>query len=660
MLSAVVQTQSAIIAIVITLTLIAVQLTASAYSPRVVDIFKKNPDMWILLSCYGVSIFYGFIVLKLVKETEGGAVSQSVIWSLGPISISFEFFVSLAYWLGAFTFVALFPYMWYIISLLKSENIINRLANEITKDKILEYIKLAKTSGGVEKRLVADPIQPIVDIIHGSIMKYDLETTRVGLKAVTDQVIKILVIKSIGQDDEREILKRFCNYLRRISKLAISREDIASTAEVIENFEIFGRSTAKNGLETATLQVTESLEAVGCIAAENGLEAAQVTGSLEAVGRTAAENGLEAATLQAAKSLEAVGRTAAENGLGTGARVAVMSLGKIRETAAEKGLEKVTGQVAWSLGVVGRASAENGFETAAMEAVLHLGVVGMAAVREKLYLFSWDNIPGKDDEKLRKFLVEDIGIDWAEDAKIDKSNDGTTIHIFTGEHSAEIKMDDNKEKAILKISDGKTHSLEVKTDNNKLNIYKGLKEATRRAVWSLGEVGRASVKKGFEVEKSLAARYLGEAGRDSVKKGFLSPSLKAAEYLGIIGKFAAYSGLEAEASLAVRYLEVIGKIAAEKGPEHTTRQAVEALGEVGRAAVKNELEDVIQQAADSLAELTLLSEEIVKTAIHDYELKLEMEIIQDRGFMPYPTENGHFKKIMKLYEQKLEELRAEK
>jgi uncharacterized membrane protein len=100
MLSALVQSQAAIVAIVITLTLIAVQLTASAYSPRVMDIFKKNPDMWILLSCYGFSIFYGFIVLKLVEGAEGEFVSQSVVWSLGPISISFEFCVSLAYWLG--------------------------------------------------------------------------------------------------------------------------------------------------------------------------------------------------------------------------------------------------------------------------------------------------------------------------------------------------------------------------------------------------------------------------------------------------------------------------------------------------------------------------------------------------------------------------------
>jgi uncharacterized membrane protein len=172
MLSALVQSQTAIVAIVITLTLIAVQLTDS---PRVIDIFKKNPDMWILLSVYGFSIFYGFIVLKLV---EGEAVSQSAIWSLGPISISFEFCVSMAYWLGAFTFVVLFPYMLNIIGLLKSENVIKRLSIEITKDKILNSKE--------------DPIQPVVDIIHGSIIKYDLETTRVGLKTFTEQVLEII------------------------------------------------------------------------------------------------------------------------------------------------------------------------------------------------------------------------------------------------------------------------------------------------------------------------------------------------------------------------------------------------------------------------------------------------------------------------------------
>ena len=59
MLSALVQSQVAIVAIVVSLTLIAVQLTASASSPRVIRIFRDNPDMWILLGFYGFSIFYG-------------------------------------------------------------------------------------------------------------------------------------------------------------------------------------------------------------------------------------------------------------------------------------------------------------------------------------------------------------------------------------------------------------------------------------------------------------------------------------------------------------------------------------------------------------------------------------------------------------------------
>jgi hypothetical protein len=45
------------------------------------------------------------------------------------------------------------------------------------------------------------------------------------------------------------------------------------------------------------------------------------------------------------------------------------------------------------------------------------------------------------------------------------------IHIFTDDHSAEIIMDENEKKAILKIRDGKTHNLKVKKEDDKLNIY---------------------------------------------------------------------------------------------------------------------------------------------------------------------------------------------
>ena len=372
MLSAMVQSQAAIVAIVVSLTLIAVQLTASAYSPRVIDILKRNPDMWILLGCYGVSIFFGFIVLKLVVGAEGEAVSQSAILSLGFVSVSFEFCVSLAYWFGVFTFVVLFPYMWNIFGLLKPGNIIKRLATEITKDKIIKKEE--------------DPIQPIVDIIHGSIMKYDLETTRVGLKAVTDRVIGIIETEIIGSDGEKEISERFCSHLTRVGRLTASRADEESTTEVIKNLENFGKATAGKGLKKATTQAVMSLEVVGKTAAGKELEDAtwEAVKFLGEVGVAAAKQGLKDATSRAVSSLEGIGRSAAEKRLDGATKMAAIGLGKVGEAAAEKGLGDATSRAVSSLEGIGRSAAEKHLEGAKGRVAESLGIVGNAAGKQCL------------------------------------------------------------------------------------------------------------------------------------------------------------------------------------------------------------------------------------------------------------------------------------
>ena len=85
--------------------------------------------------------------------------------------------------------------------------------------------------------------------------------------------------------------------------------------------------------------------------------------------------------------------------------------------------------------------------------------------------FTWNNVPGEDNENLKNFLRKEFGIDWTKNAKITKSDDCMIIHIFTDDHSAEIIMDENEKKAILKIRDGETQNLKVKKEDDKLNIY---------------------------------------------------------------------------------------------------------------------------------------------------------------------------------------------
>lgn len=92
--------------------------------------------------------------------------------------------------------------------------------------------------------------------------------------------------------------------------------------------------------------------------------------------------------------------------------------------------------------------------------------------KEKKCLFSWDSVPGNDNEKLLKFLRDELDISWAENAEIIKSDDGKTLRIRKDKNSAEIIINEKKENATLKISDGKTHDLKVKKENDKLSIYK--------------------------------------------------------------------------------------------------------------------------------------------------------------------------------------------
>jgi hypothetical protein len=494
MLSAMVQAQAAIVAIVITLTLIAVQLTASAYTPRVIDIFKKNPDMWVLLVIYGVSMLYGLVVLKMVVGGAGEIVSQDVFWVLGFVPMSFECCVSLAYWLEAFTLVALFPYMLNIISLLKPENIIKRLVIKITKDRILNSKE--------------DPIQPIMDIIHGSVVKYDIATTRVGLKEVTNRMIEI-----IHPNDQKKILDLYCDHFERIDRLTVSEIGEEPIDEVIESSDNFEELNAENGLGDMVFQATESFGIVGITAAKNGLEvsvlraavslgfigtaaagkkfegvAKQAAQSLEFVGITAAENGLEVAPLRAAYYLGRVGKAAVKKELMDTSRRVTQSLGNVGISVAENELGDVVETVAGSLGYIGKDAAERELGYITDRSAHFLGSVGKAAAERELGGAVWEVV----------VALEDVGKVAAEKGLEDAWRAAESLG-SVGKAAAEHELGDALWLAVSSLE-----------DIGKVAAEKGLENVVIRTADSLISIGTTAIKKRFEDVASRAAESLAE------------------------------------------------------------------------------------------------------------------------------------------------------
>ena len=90
------------------------------------------------------------------------------------------------------------------------------------------------------------------------------------------------------------------------------------------------------------------------------------------------------------------------------------------------------------------------------------------------YLFTWNEVPGNDSERLLKYLWDDLALGWARNAEIQKSADNKTIRIFSGVNWAEITLDEHNEKVTLATSDGRTITLYVKEkDDGTLKICKG-------------------------------------------------------------------------------------------------------------------------------------------------------------------------------------------
>ena len=357
-LSAMVQAQAAIITLVITLTLIALQMASASYTPRVVDVMKKNPDMWYLLIIYIGAMSYGFIALKLVADPDRFLVSSVLV-------------------LGIYTFCILFLYMKDTIALLRPDNVVEMLVAEIHAENIHRE--------GWKKESEDDIMQPVFDVVHASINRFDVTTTRTGLNALSERILELFLAfdEESREKKSENVAEHFCRHIQRSAMVALRNDDEGILWEIIAVLENFGTRTAdkENELEGATRSVAHALGAVGTRAADKELGDAtgRVAAALREVGTRAADNKLEDATRSVAYALGEVGTRAAHKGLEGATRSVTDALGAVGNRTADRDLEGATRSVAYALGAVGTRAADKGLEGATKSVTDALREVGIRA-----------------------------------------------------------------------------------------------------------------------------------------------------------------------------------------------------------------------------------------------------------------------------------------
>jgi hypothetical protein len=269
LLSTLVHSEATIIAFVITLTLVAVQLTSSSFTPRVGNIFANSPHMYLLLGIYIISIAYSAILLQLMGGNEGIVPAQM------------GFLVSVAYWLTILLAIALIPYIYYTLELFRPETIIKRMSPNLTKQAILQDIN-------------NDFLISIFDITHNSIMKYDTATIRYGLDLLTTQINSQVSGKNIPDENSR-IVTVYCAHLERCARQAVDLHDEEMLGLILDQFERVGTHCARNKFDDPTGQVITTISEVEKLIAIQDLPGSlnRVRELIRSIGKIAIEHNFQ-------------------------------------------------------------------------------------------------------------------------------------------------------------------------------------------------------------------------------------------------------------------------------------------------------------------------------------------------------------------------------
>ncbi|MCC4771046.1 hypothetical protein FXV91_12980 [Methanosarcina sp. DH2] len=292
-ISLIVQSEAAIIAIVVTLSLVAVQQASSSYSARVINIFKdrrRNPDFFILMITYAICIIYGAYLAKIIKTPNLGNQIYTIV------DPSFETYIWILYASFIFSLLALGSYILDTLEMFKPSILIKLLSENISREAIESAIKL-ENSNNVDERgeiqPVNDTIQPIIDVLQGSMMAYDYETTKYGLRIVENKAIQILKDKNHDLTCKEAIANRVIDYIKIVGIIAVRQEMERTAIDASHTLFNIGKVLIEEGLHNPIPLIIDSLKKIGRDSStkDNLLDSSvQTIDNLQKIGKMMIEN----------------------------------------------------------------------------------------------------------------------------------------------------------------------------------------------------------------------------------------------------------------------------------------------------------------------------------------------------------------------------------
>ena len=220
-LSTIIQSQVSIIAIVIAISLVAIELSITKYGKEVFEIFKQHPAMWLLLVSYILSILLNTVLLLSIFQTTDGIITAEI----KVFSIYYS--------------ISLF-FMLVIILLPHFRTTMNQLHTDRVFLGLIEHIKVSNL------KPQDDPFQAIFSIIYSAIEKNDFQTMSDLMTGCKNKYIEIMNAESRSLN-KQYISFRFFDDIQRTTFIPLAKNETKFVFEILTRTkEICDNSLERN------------------------------------------------------------------------------------------------------------------------------------------------------------------------------------------------------------------------------------------------------------------------------------------------------------------------------------------------------------------------------------------------------------------------------
>ncbi len=228
-LSALLQTQAGMIGIIVSITIIAIQMVCQQYSTRIGHIML-NKTFWVFILSYLISMGYEVFVLGFLPVKKNIVVEN--------LTIPYNFLVALIFFLAYFDFLIVIPYIKSTIYNLRPEVVIENLIKSIDRKEIENYREVNSEHINYKsaKDIPRNPLRTIYSIMEKALYLKHYMTVRNAI-ILLGSYYEELNAKTKNQDER--FFRIYINIIVKIACLAnnapisITREAIIALKKII-------------------------------------------------------------------------------------------------------------------------------------------------------------------------------------------------------------------------------------------------------------------------------------------------------------------------------------------------------------------------------------------------------------------------------------------